>query len=378
MPSHYTGRYDDRFLEAKRQIGDPACDKVLAQVFANHKADEVNALLRHLDENKDLVPEEMPPKVAAFLRSSAALPRWARPDLMREGSRIFSRYVPHIVVALHCASLPECYAAAKGVQVLYITKRLSKYTYRRIMETAQFVLDVMAADGMAPEGHGVRTVQKVRLLHATIRLHLRAHVELPREDGVAINQEDLAGTLMAFSVCVVDALEMLSITLTPAEREAYLHLWTVVGALLGIDQDLLPDNYARAQELTKAIRRRQWRSSEAGRDLTAALIEYMKYITPGNFFDGFPAVLMRHFLGDQGADLLGVPPADWTDAFLAPYRLFCGITDNTTDHVAMLARLTEILGRKTLEAMHWMIRGGQRYEIRIPKDVREQWGITER
>jgi hypothetical protein len=49
------------------------------------------------------------------------------------------------------------------------THRLINHPFRRIVETAQFVLDVMAPDGLGHSGRGVRSAQKVRLMHAAIR-----------------------------------------------------------------------------------------------------------------------------------------------------------------------------------------------------------------
>ena len=61
-------------------------------------------------------------------------------------------------------------------------------------------------------GYGIRTVQKVRLMHAAVR-HGLHHVENLKWDelffGVPINQEDLAGTLLTFSFLSIDGLRKL-------------------------------------------------------------------------------------------------------------------------------------------------------------------------
>ena len=79
-------------------------------------------------------------------------------------------------MALACASLPACYAARKGVQVLHLTARLQSDPVRRIGEPAQLVLGVIAPGAPSPAGGGVRDAQKVRIMHAAVR-HLIAESE---------------------------------------------------------------------------------------------------------------------------------------------------------------------------------------------------------
>jgi hypothetical protein len=92
---------------------------------------------------------------------------------MERGNDLFGRYAGHMLTILHCYSLPACFAAAKGVEVLYRTKRLQHQVSRRILETGQFLIDVLDEGGLGPHGRGRRSAQKVRLLHATIRHFLR-------------------------------------------------------------------------------------------------------------------------------------------------------------------------------------------------------------
>src|SRR6187549_451702 len=126
---------------------------------------------------------------------------------------------------LCCYSLPSSYAARKGVQVLHRTAYLAKRPNRRLFETAQFIVDVLSPGGLGPLGHGQRTAQKVRLMHAAIR-HLILHdpnTRWPADDlGVPINQEDLLGTLMTFTWLILDGLSRLGVRLTPQEQQAYL------------------------------------------------------------------------------------------------------------------------------------------------------------
>src|SRR5581483_7387456 len=134
-------------------------------------------------------------------------------------------YGPQVILNLFCYSLPFCYAARKGVQVVWLTSRRYTNPTRRIIETAQMVVDVMRPGGLSAGGTGVKTAQKVRLMHAGVRHQIHAYTGWNAEFGEPINQEDMAGTLMSFSWVVVDGLRRLGMGLNDAEAEAYLHAW---------------------------------------------------------------------------------------------------------------------------------------------------------
>jgi hypothetical protein len=155
-----------------RQVTDPLADAVVADVFQQGQADAVNALMQTLIENDDLPSDRLPPGMREYLAMSAQLPLWADPARLQTGERVFWRYGPQIIMNLFCYGLPSCYAAAKGVQVLALTTRLFSNPTRRVIETAQMVVDVMAPGGLAANGRGIRTAQKVRLMHAAVRYQI--------------------------------------------------------------------------------------------------------------------------------------------------------------------------------------------------------------
>jgi hypothetical protein len=126
----------------------------------------------------------------------------------------------------------------------------------------------------------------------------------------------MAGTLMTFSVVITQALPRLGITVSPAEADAWLHLWQVVGHFLGVDSTLIPQTVAEGEELMDLIRARQWARSDDGVLLARTLVDLMQQAVPGRAFDGIPLALVRRLAGDHAADLLGLPRADWTTVLL--------------------------------------------------------------
>jgi hypothetical protein len=362
------------FLESMRKVGDAAADAVITEIVEEHEISAVNKMMKSLTENDDIVPGDMPTIVHDFLNKTSSLPDWADPKRIQQGETFFQFNWPIIVTFLFCASLPSAYAAWRGAQVLHLTQRLTEHVHRRIFETAQFILDAMSPGGLAPKGHGVRSAQKVRLMHAAIRHYIRA---VPRWKeqwneawGVPINQEDLAGTLMTFSVQILLSMKHFRIPMTTDEEEAYFHSWKVIGHIMGIDPQLLPVNVADAYELATAIFNHQRGESEAGKELTKALLGFMALRSPGRLFSGFPASIMRQCVPDDVADMLGVPAANWTtilfffeDAILRGIDLFEFRHRN-------FSKLLESFSGRMVDQLVLIERGGNRPLFRIPKSLR--------
>ncbi|HZD10294.1 MAG TPA: oxygenase MpaB family protein, partial [Candidatus Binatia bacterium] len=264
-------RWNDAFLESMREVGDPEADAVIGDVVAHHGIAHVNDLMRSLVQNDEIVTGDFPPAVRDYLAESATLPPWADMAMIERGEQFFDDNWPIIVTLLFCASLPSAYAAHKGAQVLHLTQRMTQHVHRRIFETAQFVLDVMAPDGLSRTDRGIRSAQKVRLMHSATR-NIIEHDPRWRSQwneawGVPINQEDMAGTLMTFSLQVLVGMKRFRIEMDPEDEEAYLHAWKVVGHILGVDEALLPSDLEDAQLLATTIFERQKGSSEAGLEL---------------------------------------------------------------------------------------------------------------
>jgi ER-bound oxygenase mpaB/B'/Rubber oxygenase, catalytic domain len=371
-----TAHRSDTFLDQMRGVTDPLADTVVASLFAEGEVARVNAVMKQLMENDDPVPRGLPAVVCDYLVATEALPTWSDAEAIIQGERVFMDHGLHIVGALFCSSLPECYAGAKGAQVLAMTARLMRRPYRRIIETAQFVVDVMSPGGLAQGGAGIRSAQKVRLVHAGVRWLCQTGGHWDPAWGKPINQEDLAGTLMTFSTVVLDALQRFGIEVAPAQQEAYHHVWRNVGHLLGIQPALVPENVADGRELMTVIRRRQHASSGAGKELTAALLEFMEQRIPRLPVDPVPAHLVRYLVGDEVADLLGVPRMNAVDrGVLAIAAAVERVVDLPLRHWQRLDRLVGGFNRRLLEGLLAVTRDDGRPPFRIPSSLRSSWGL---
>jgi hypothetical protein len=367
--------WTDELLDSMRRAGDPVADAAIEQVYAEGRAEHVRKALAGFDRNTDGIPDGLPSRLREYFEKSAVLPDWADPDRMERGNDLLGRYQPYLLSTLLCSSLPMCYGCGDGAQVLYRSQRLTGRVYRRLIDTSQFLVDVLGEGGLRPGGHGVRTAQKIRLLHATMRYHASRDSDWDSAWGHPVNQEDLAGTLASFSVVVPLGLQRLGVDLPEGDRNDFFHIWRVIGHILGIDQRLNPDDFDGAQELMHKILDRQQSPSEAGRALTRALLDFIRETLPGSELVSLGPTLVRHLAGDHQADLVDVPQQDWT-SLAAAVGLEAGagfsmVTSRTANTVPLTNELAAKLGDAVLKSGIRLANKGQRSEWQVPTGLTE-------
>ena len=307
-------------------------------------------------------------------------------ELVQEGQKFFRQWGPQLGMALWMASLPADYACAKGAEPLVRTARLTGKPKRRYVETGQMIINAMTPGALETGALGYETIRHVRLMHAAVR-HLLLHAEdlrspagdpiEPWDDalGVPLNQEDLLGCLFSFSVVGIDSLRRSGVRVDDAEAEAYIHTWNLVGHQLGIRSDLLPLDWADSEAIWEHIKARAYAESDAGRELTAAAIECMRDLIRIGPLGGLPASGIRHYLGDQTAELLGVPKADWTRWFFTFVQVSDTLFDQTWGRLPGVPNLSAALGLRMLRGFELTERDGDRASFQIADELRAAWGM---
>jgi len=372
-------KWTDEFLDSMRQIGDPPADKVVAAVIESGELEAYDAMMKHLLNNRDEIPDSLPPIVQDFFEQTKILPAWAETEKIRKGEEIFDLHGPEMIIMLFFMSLPYAYATTRGSNVLVISTGLTKQVHRRIVQTARFIIDVMQAGGLGPEGRGIRSAQKVRLLHASIRYYIANDKAWnPKWNpawGLPINQEDLAGTMLDFTTSVMRGLERLKLKLSPEEADAYLHCWKVVGHIMGICPELMPEDVPEAYALTDAILGRQQGESAAGKLLVKDLIGFTQRFMPP-FFQGLPTTATRYLSGDHVADFIDVGPYDWTLLVLKLQIFLFDLAENFKDRFPGIKKYTRFLTWNLIEGVVSYEEGGQVTSFEIPDRSRKHWGFS--
>ncbi|MDX1433139.1 MAG: oxygenase MpaB family protein, partial [Gammaproteobacteria bacterium] len=266
----------------------------------------------------------------------------------------------------------------------------------------QMVVDVMADDALftpgGAAGPGLRAVVKVRLMHAIIRELIMRRSEIaaplaaaqanggaagdtPREaffarfvtpqgfdaqhpepwntvrDGVPINQEQLAATLLTFSWVTLKAIRQFGVRIESDEERAFMHRWNVIGHLLGIDDAITTrlDDTAQAHALFEKMMARNRRATVDGPELARALIGYLE----SNIAQRAPIfsrlggkrvvrILTRDLAGDDTADILGIRLGTGDRVYGVPVRLA----------LALFGRLKNVRGLQLVSELvfRWLSR----------------------
>ena len=184
---------------------------------------------------------------------------------------------------------------------------------------------------------------------------------------------------MTFSIALLDALADFGIN-EPEDRQlAYLHTWTGIGALLGVDTDLLPTSLEEARHLLELILRRQAGASEGGQLLTAALLQFARTTLPRQF-DATPEILIRHLIGQERARMLGVASENGCLGFVLPELIASLLRwgERLEDKIEgqPLSLFIDLLSRKTVLAMVNFFNTYKGSHFSVPDTLRQEWELS--
>ena len=338
----------DDVLEALRTIGDPELEALTTSGCLSK--DDLLEYMKSVQNDglHSVAPSllERFPAMTDIVQRQTITPD---PSMLRDAQDLFGRFGTEVSGALLLAALPQSYATERGSVVLVANAELQSNLVRRIRGTALFLLIVMqrtpptragrqddattmqwvsdlpvdqAAD--LPQTCGVLSWQicaALRVYHHAIRTHL---LDVAPNVGVAVNQEDLLGMLLTFTISVFEVLERYGICWTADEQEAYLHAWDVIGDQLGIGSPevkaaiaglgesttgwhgLRPPTVTGTRALLEQIRERHWIEPSAtsahdggagsgmrsGRLLTSSLLDELAAAMPSTL-KMLPITVMR-------------------------------------------------------------------------------------
>lgn len=389
--------WTDAALDAMRLEMDPVADEVVRAIYEAGAVDGVNGLLmdpRRKGPNPALpLSDEVRALVDAYMAQTDDLPAWADKDRIRKAEHLFSRHGLLASVILCCASLPECYLDALDVPVLASTTQLKDHVAERVLQTSAMVVSVMQPGGMVRGGLGVNHSQRVRLMHAAVR-HLilqrgraRAAAQgLPEQvpppipaRGRPINQESMAFVILTFSVVGLRSMQRLEVDVSAAEREAYIHAWSVIGHVMGVREELLARTYQEAEELFGIIKARRRGGSPEGQALTAALLGWMSEEMPP-LLGNLPHEMMCRLMDPEDLALLGLEATEpshvkdtfWSGAMHLVEAVVEGFENLPFGRRAAEAMFTSIVKRVWASEKVWMDES-----FALPPSLRESWRLPE-
>lgn len=338
-------------------------------------------------------------------------------DVMSEGGlRVFKDFVPDgdqvWLIALNEAD-PEGRWEVRGGQLVRTAGPGGALNQQAVQARAEEMLKARRRQRRRYVwGAGFVSARKVRFLHATMRYMLmhpgavrpprpaepgqkfaspreaHQHATAPfdvAKNGVPINQEDLAYTIMTFSLVLYRSLEYFGRTVSDAEKIASLHQWKLIGYIMGVEERFLTDDMQVAEDLFRTVQERHAGHSEVGCLLTDSILDWLGSMLPPilGMRTHLPTLLCEGLLGpklspyvlrqDRSHPPLGKGKLEmwfWRPVYwlgLRAVRLSFWVNDNVLIKFASFRHLAEnLLHRASVELIHSFRDGWARKTFWLP------------
>ncbi|MCE2957831.1 MAG: DUF2236 domain-containing protein [Flammeovirgaceae bacterium] len=318
------------FLNKQRLVGDPSADALIEAIFAKKQQGVLYGLLRLNEKDVAHQPES---EVRDFLLTERLKPTWFDEQKLTRGQLLFKLYALEMMALLGAMSLPYCYAASPGNKALYLSDKMRNAPGKRLMDTASFVIAVLTPNSFGEHSTATIHINKVRLIHALSRYYVQKLPSWNMDWGVPINQEDMAGTNLAFSYVILLGMQQSGYILSDREKEDFLFAWRYIGFQLNIDEELLPASFAEARELAHLIKKRNFKKTDEGIVLTQELLTYYRASVPPDQAK-LVASQVRLYLGDEVAEYIGLPKDSVRDRLASTVSSFKSLQNMFSVHTS--------------------------------------------
>ena len=279
----------------------------------------INAIYPKTDANPDVIDGMPNSEVLEQERDIYTLTP-ERQALLNRASSFFERNGPAIIMVLACRSLLKQYASANTSELLGRTRLLVDFAHRRIIETMQFVMDVMQPEWDKQEASilegefgiaSLQTIKKLRITHAMIRTRVALGRQrfLDENEPIKshpINQQEMIMANLTFSLEVIEGLRSLNIEVTEQEQNDFYQAWLYIGDLLGIKypDGLKPQSYEEAWALQSKLYDFNFRPNKYGPKLAHSLLVWLEDILPMTDQQAILDIILeineKEFDGSQG------------------------------------------------------------------------------
>lgn len=306
-------------LAKYRTLGDEDADEIIRKLVEQEGINYLRQIMPFLSDYQNISFQNHPKVLQDFLSANSSFPAFFDKKKLIRATGFYRENQQSIGLILGLYALPYCYLGADGAKVLYLSERIRNDTYKRMLETGNFLKAVMNYDNWS-EQQIFAICLKVRFLHAAIRYFTLHSNRWDMAWGHPINQEDMLGTNLAFSLIVLRGLEKLGYRVDKSYENAYLNTWNVIGFLLGVKHEIMPNNYLEAVKIEKLIANRQFRQSPESQALTSSLIQVIRGFAPNQLTADLLQEQSRLLLGEKYAKMLGIAETNIPNTLLKVYN----------------------------------------------------------
>ncbi len=253
--------------------GDPLADALVAWMAETGMKQARDLFERVLELGLPAVPAA-PAPLRAFFESIERRPAWLDDALLARGAQACQIAGVSGLDVMRDVSLMGGYQAAGPAKVLVRTGALERGAGKRLAETSTWWMACTADGGMARFGGGFKQTARVRIVHAMMRRHIARQPAWDRnQEGLPVNQADMAATQLGFSALFVLCLRLYGIFLSRRDGHAVMHLTRYIGWLMGIEEQFLPADETAGLVLLYQLGLSMTDPSEQGRSLARSLMD---------------------------------------------------------------------------------------------------------
>ncbi|MEI7487559.1 MAG: oxygenase MpaB family protein [Chryseobacterium sp.] len=249
------------------EIGDEVVKDVYLTKKFSEGSKEIEGYIRNGVSENDNVPES----VKKLFSQTQHVPEWLDYDLLKSGAELCMRSNLASLISLRDYCLIGGYDYAYLNKPLIVTEALKKGAVKHLSETLDFWVNATRYNALEIHAKGYEFAIKTRLIHSYARLSIKKHYkEWDTENwGEPINSWDMMATYIGFSLVFLHSLKKLGNTFSIEEEKGLFYLWKYVGYLLGIPENLLPDDKKQATEYFYL-----WTSVQPPADKDSALLAH--------------------------------------------------------------------------------------------------------
>lgn len=246
-------------------------DQVVKDVYLTKKFNEASREIEQYIRNGVSEEDNVPQSIKKLFNETQRKPEWLNDNLLKSGAELCMRSGLDALISLRDYCLIGGYDYAYLNKPLIVTEALKKGAVKRLSETLDFWVNVTRYNALEIHAKGYEFAIKTRLIHSYARLSIKKHDQNWDIEnwGEPINSWDMMATYIGFSLVFLHSLQKLGNTFSKEEELGIFHLWKYVGYLLGIPEDLLPDNKKQATEYFYL-----WTSVQPPSDKDSALLAH--------------------------------------------------------------------------------------------------------
>lgn len=365
-----------------RQLTDPVADDFVLQVYKQFNKNEIGKLYRNLlTDIGEINYEHLPETFRNYFENNQQIPKWIDYQKIKIAEDLFFDVGAEYSTCLILRALPVGYTSANVVKLLsttgYLASDKKTGTAKRLLETSQFLFNMMRRDSIHKDSPAMKHILKVRFIHAMVRYHMRKHQWDNEKFGMPINQEDMSLTILTFSVGAILGLDRLNINLTLKEKDALVHYWAIVGSVIGVEEAINPRDYRSGLKYYEDILFRQANKCLEGEQLLRALSDFITATFNAKWTPDLSDYMIRYLIGnDFYSNIIGLNEPKGIlqkTTFNNAVRIIKGL--NKRRNKPLVNRLIKPANKFFAESILEYFDSEFDLKLDIPEELRISWGI---